>query len=276
MGDSNMDRLDPIVKKPKTFAPPSAIAAPVCPICKGAGHLVYHVAEDHPKFGKTPWMHPQFGKTKPCACLTVEQMRKHMALTYSWLGAREDLVMELESMTFATFNPNANGQSVLKSYRRAKGYAELLRSQVSGQMNATITGPYGVGKTHLAVAVLNHVRVAGIGCLFASGNEFFQALFGSDFDESIIKRATDIPVLCLDDLDKMQVVKDGSYQKSTLFTLFNARYIAKRPVIITANVDDDWRQWVHPAVISRLFGKGKVEAISMVGEDYRMMGATNG
>jgi DNA replication protein DnaC len=69
----------------------------------------------------------------------------------------------------------------------------------------------------------------------------------------------------------MQRKEDGSYQKSTLFTLFNERDKAHRPVIITANKDDDWKPWLHEAILSRLFGRAEV--IALQGQDYRLLRA---
>src|SRR5690348_14900470 len=245
--DIETGKIEVMPRRPKATVPPPVriVDANVCPLCKGTGFLRYEVPKDHPVYGASPWNHPLFGKTKPCQCQARASARRSLSRTYTWLGAGADVVSELEAMTFATFDPRANGEHVALAYKRARGYAETLKAQVEGQKNGLFIGPLGVGKTHLACAVLNTVRMAGIGCLFASGNELFQALYDRDFDERILRQATETPLLCLDDLDKMQVREDGSYQKSTLFTLLNARYVAKKPTIITANADDDWKQWMH-------------------------------
>ncbi len=173
-------------------------------------------------------------------------------------------------MTFAAFHPAANGKQVAHAYRRAQEYVESLQLHVKEQKNALFVGLCGVGKTHLSCAILNAARAEGVGCLLAGGNELFQALFDSKFDERILRQAIEVELLCLDDLNKMQKREDGSYQKTTLFTLLNQRPIARRPVIITANNHDGWKQWLHEAVLSRLFGN--VEAIGVQGRDYRIMG----
>lgn len=237
--------------------PVRTVDASVCPVCKGAGFTRKDV----------PWGHPDFGKAHPCQCKAVEGVKKALAKTYTWLGAGSQA--ELEAMTFASFQPGANGKDVAQAYRRARAYAEQLKSQVEGQISAILLGPYGIGKTHLACAIMNAARAAGVSCLFVSGNQLFQALYASDFDERIIQQAIDTPLLCFDDLDKMQVKDDGSFQKTTLFNLFNQRELAKRPCIITTNVEDDLRQWLHGAVLSRLFGNA--ETISMSGADFRLL-----
>ena len=233
-----------------------------CPLCHGDGWLRRDV----------PLGHPAFGKPVRCQCRVEEGTRCNLSRTYSWLGASEDQVGTLEAMTFSTFAPLANGDQVAHAYHRAQEYARSLHTHVTGQKNVLFVGPYGVGKTHLACAILNAARAAGIGCLFAGGNELFQALYDSNFDEHLLRQAIETPLLCLDDLDKMQKKADGSYQKTILFTILNQRHLARRPVMLTANADDDWKQWLHEAVLSRLFGH--VEAIGMKGQDYRMVRAS--
>lgn len=253
---TRLAEIVPATEVPRIPKPARIVDADLCPVCKGAGWLRRDV----------PVGDPDFGKPVKCQCKYVQEAKTAMRKTYTWLGASEQLASELESMTFATFKPNANGKSVAQAYKQARAYADLLKTD--SPRSAVLIGPYGIGKTHLACAIMNEVRSAGVASLFVSGNELFQAIYDHDFDESILKRAIETPLLCMDDLDKMQIKDDGSYQKSTLFTLFNQRYLAHRPVIITANEEDDWQRWLHKAVLSRLFGSA--EFIAMNGSDYRM------
>lgn len=256
---TKVGKIIQLPEKPAMPKPTKIVEANVCPVCKGAGWLRRDV----------PVTDPNFGKPVKCQCTYVQEAKNAMRKTYTWLGTDAQLASELEGMTFATFKPDANGKSVAQAYRQARAYAEHLKSQSPNPRSAVFIGPYGIGKTHLACATMNEVRNAGVGSLFVSGNELFQAIYNHDFDESILKRAIETPLLCLDDLDKMQIKDDGSYQKSTLFTLFNQRYLAHRPVIITANEEEDWQRWLHKAVLSRLFGSAEFIAIN--GEDYRMV-----
>lgn len=248
--------------QPATLPEPVRQQSHVCPLCKDMGFMRHDV----------PFGHPMFGKLVKCQCRKVADAHRALSKTFSWLGADEDIVRELEGKTFASFDPRGNGESVAVAYKRSRAYAESLKGQIIGGKNGLFIGPLGVGKTHLAAATLNVLRMAGLKCLFAGGNELFQALFDSDFDESILKSAGEADVFCLDDMDKMQKKADGSYQRSTLFDLLNKRYLAKKPTIITANEDKEWREWMHPAILSRLFGRDKVEAIALQGRDFRMIG----
>lgn len=247
----------------RTPAPPLALVRQpqyACSVCSDLGWVRRNIEDVND---------PQFGKAVRCQCQYVADAQAARSHTYRWLGGQDRYARRLEARTFATFEPGANGVSVAKAYRQARALADKLRRQDEEESyNAVFLGPPGVGKTHLACAVLNAVREAGIPCLFASGNQLFQSLFDSGFDAQagILRRAVETPVLCLDDLDKMHLREDGSYQRSTLFDLLNARDLAERPTIVTANRTGEWN-FIHESMVSRLFGSAEI--IKVDGEDFR-------
>lgn len=247
----------PSVPIPAPYRPAQEVK---CQKCKARGYLRSDVPYGHPKFG-TP------GVVR-CKCQAPEEARRRHARAFSWLGADEAQVRKMVAATFDLFDPQANGRWITRAYQQARNYAESLKVPGAVYNNCLFIGPCGTGKTHLACAICNAAGEAGIGCLFVSGDELFQRLYAANFDRQIFQQAIEIDVLCLDDLDKMQQTEDGSFQKAQLYTLFDQRYKAGRPTIITANKDDDWRPWLLEASISRLFEHR--EAIRMQGQDYRL------
>jgi DNA replication protein DnaC len=234
-----------------------------CPVCKDLGFVRRYIEDVNDQ---------RFGTAVKCQCRYLKEVSEARSLTYRWLGAHERYVRRLESKNFDAFDSGANGVSVAQAYRHARSLADKLCRQEDDEdtYNIIFLGPCGIGKTHLACALLNAVREAGIPCLFASGNQLFQALFDSGFDSQvgILRKAMETPLLCLDDLDKMHLRDDGSYQRSTLFDIFNARDLAERPTIVTANKTDEWDLYVHPSLVSRLFGAAEI--IRMDGADFRL------
>lgn len=249
----------------------------VCQRCHDTGWLRYDA-----QFG-----HSQFGKVKRCPCSEVGLKNKARAQTFAWLGMDSEEVAELEAQVFDGFQARypfmSQGKTVTVdltvAYQKARTWAEQARFQQKGMANVLFPGDFGVGKTRLAAAILNELRVVGVPCLFAGAVEFFNALYAADFEEKqrIIDKAATTQVLCLDDLDKLHVKpvdspdeEAGGYQKTVLFELLNRRYRAKLPTVITTNKVDDLGKWLHGSVLSRLFGADKVLAIAMIGPDYRM------
>lgn len=243
---------------------PSPVTTPsgVCPICKGAGFLRSNV----------PFGHPQFGKAVACQCKEQERVRRGKSKTYTWLGLEED---DLAQNTFDSFNRRTEPYQQM-AHDTAKGYASMVIAQPAGQNNLLFLGTVGVGKTHLATAILNMVRLAGIPCLFATAPELFTALYAADFDrkEDIIAQAGSAPLFCLDDIDKLHIreernsdLEPGSYQKRILFDILNRRYRGRRPTIITTNAQAGMDRWLDEATQDRITKNALV--VEMVGESQR-------
>jgi DNA replication protein DnaC len=234
----------------------------VCPVCKGAGYLRNNV----------PFGHSLFGKIVPCQCKIAEIARKLQARTFSQWEANTAQMCEMETQIFALFKPEENGPAIEKAYWQARDYASTVIKKTIGHRSCLLIGPCGTGKTHLGCAICNAARNAGIGSLFVDASSFFPKLYAKKFAEDVLQQMIEVPILLLDDLDKMQRIDDGSFQRSIIHTLFDQRYKAHRPSIITANKDDSWEQWLDKSDRSRLFyGQEMAEFISTQGQDYRIL-----
>ena len=204
----------------------------------------------------------------------VVSQKRTASKTYTWLGIDQ---ARLELMTFETFRPEMQPEQFQRGMIEAKGYAEgyasmCLASPV-GQPNLLFQSQaYGLGKTHLASAIVNRLREHGVPCLFATAQDLFNSLYAAPFEEKplILKQASDTPLLVLDDLDKLHVPSetDGVFQKRTLFDILDRRYKGCRPTIITTNVQD-LTPWLNDATISRLYEA--MQPVIMAGMDYRLI-----
>lgn len=249
----------PEVKVP---APLRIVESELCPICKGAGWLRVDVQVGDPRFGKPV----------KCRCREQATARAATAKTYTWLGLAED---DLGQKTFETFT-RRNEVWQQRAFDLASGYASMVIAQTAGQENLCFKGSVGTGKTHLAAAILNRARAAGIPCLFATAPEFFTALYAAEFDakEALINEAATTPLFCLDDIDKLHVkpsndpeIPSGSYQKGVLFDVLNRRYRARRPTILTTNAQAGLDRWLDEATQDRLLGDAL--HVEMIGASQR-------
>lgn len=177
---------------------------------------------------------------------------------YTWLG-KGFVFAGMESKTFETFHADWQPQA----YREVKDYADLLagRGHAEEMPNITMLSTPGVGKTHLATALINCAKVHGIPCLYATTQRLFDALYESGFTEkkNILSQAHGTQVLVLDELDKLYIKqkddhpeREGEYQKHTLFELLNERYNRGLPTVIIANEVVSLKRWLDDATISRI------------------------
>ncbi len=117
--------------------------------------------------------------------------------------------------------------------------ADIVTHRVLSSGVALI-GDYGTGKTYAMAALLNAARAKLIAGRMVSVTDFMaelRASYSGDRSESeqrILDRYRRVPLLVIDDLDKLHAT---DWSASTLYHLINARYVEGRPVFMTSNFD---------------------------------------
>lgn len=147
------------------------------------------------------------------------------------------------------------------------------------EVGLLMTGPVGVGKTHLAVAILleliDTMGVKGVFCDFTDLLSRIQATFARGSEESEddvlqIYREADLLVL-----DELGARRPTDWARDVLYGLLNTRYNRKRLTIITTNYEDRPQKpgdetlelRIGTAVRSRLFEMCRL--VEMGGKDFR-------
>lgn len=142
------------------------------------------------------------------------------------------------------------------------------------------TGPVGVGKTHLAVAILRELiaryRVRGLfyqfGALLRQIQDSYNPVSQSS-ELAVLQPVFDAEVLVLDELGAS---KPTDWVRDTMMQIINNRYNEKRLTIFTTNYSDSRKtekdgeileDRIGVALRSRLYEMCKTVAIE--GEDYR-------
>jgi DNA replication protein DnaC len=232
-------------------------AEETCPICKGIGYLRADV----------PVGHPDFGKLVPCTCHLAELAEQRVAA----LRTLSDLET-LSRMTFETFVPEGHGlppdkQANLRwAYEEARGFAQKPEGWL------VLKGGYGCGKTHLAAAIANSCVERGQPVLFITVPDLLdhlRATFAPSSPAGYDTRFEEIrtaPVLILDDLG---TESSTPWAQEKLFQIFNYRYNACLPTVITTNHE---LEEIPLRVRSRLVDPDLARIVSITAPDYRRAG----
>ncbi len=222
-----------------------------CQICQDAGYLRSDV----------PFGHPMFGRLTTCECKHRQQNEK----------STEELqkLSNLEVFgyqTFENFDPDVPGTS--QAYEAA---LEFAREPAHRWL--FLSGPCGTGKTHLAVAILEHVKrtqnmshyIDVVPDLLDHLRATFDPNSGTAYDDrfSMIRNAQ---VLVLDDLGTENATP---WAREKLYQIINYRYMEQLPTVITSNVD---QRKVDDRIMSRILDHRLTQHIEMDAEDYRRPG----
>ncbi len=169
----------------------------------------------------------------------------------------------LSGLTFGNFSDRKGEglspqdlQSLEKAVRAALDFAE----KPDGWL--VFTGPYGCGKTHLAAAIGNYRNEKGQPPIFVTSIELLDHLRATFNPESNVrfdrqfKEFQTSAILILDDLGTESVTP---WVKERLYQLFNARYNAKLPTVITTSksideIDDRIRSRMLDKRLCKIFG----------------------
>lgn len=126
------------------------------------------------------------------------------------------------------------------SLAAAKLYAERFVEEYPTDFGLLFVGPTGVGKTHLAVAILRELILRkGVECLFYDFRDLLKEIQDSynpvsqSSELRILQPVQDVEVLLLDELSG---ANPSDWVKETLAHLINSRYNQKKVTLITTTL----------------------------------------
>ena len=182
-----------------------------------------------------------------------------------------------ERMTFDAFNPAGNGELTeyeIRSLGSAKSYVQRWANSPNGWLG--LHGPYGVGKTHLAVAAAAERENRGDEVFFATVADlldYLRATFAPDSPvnhDDLLDRIRTADVLVLDD---MGAERSTPFAEDKLFQIVGYRYEERLPTIITTSHQIEDIAAARPRIASRLQDPLVVTELPIEAPDYRQGGA---
>ena len=177
-------------------------------------------------------------------------------------------------MTFDNFSIEGNGHLTSRereSLGAAKVSTQHWAENVEGRW-LNLFGPYGVGKTHLAVAAAVVRENRGDEVFFATVADlldYLRATFAPDSPvmyDDLLERIKTADLLVMDD---MGAERSTPFAEDKLFQIVNYRYEERLPTIITTTQIPDSIAGMRPRIASRLQDKEVVVEIAIEAPDYR-------
>ena len=179
-------------------------------------------------------------------------------------------------MTFQAFDPTGNGHlsgNQQRSLQAAKSYVQRWANSPDGWLS--LHGPYGVGKTHLAVAAASERENRGDEVFFATAADlldYLRATFAPDSavnHDDLLDRIRNADMLVLDD---MGAERSTPFAEDKLFQIVGYRYEERLPTIITTSQQIEAIASARPRIASRLQDPLVVTEMPMEAPDYRRGG----
>lgn len=211
--------------------------------------------------------HPSFGRAVPCSCRAAEmEAARHERLRrISQLGA-------LQACTFESFLPEGHGLTPAKQ-RNLKMAYDLVHNfarQPEGWL--VLKGGYGCGKTHLAAAVANYRLALGHPVLFVNTPDLLdhlRAAYSPNAAVSYDDRFDQVRNASLLILDDLGTQSNTDWAQEKLYQIFNYRYNARLPTIITTNIE---LESIEIRIRSRMVDTSLVQIVHISAPDFRRAG----
>jgi DNA replication protein DnaC len=215
----------------------------------------------------TGWEYVDGKGVRPCRCRSNE--RKDQLLRAARIPKRYG------NCSFHTFDAS-NSLELKKALNRLQSWGREYPLVEHGWL---LMGSCGVGKTHLAVAVIKElIQTREISCLFYEFGDLLKKIQDSynpvsqTSELKVLEPIYEAEVLVLDELGAS---KPTDWVRDTMMQIINNRYNERKITIFTTNYPDDRKSDKEENLTDRIGVRLRsrlyemCEVIQMNGEDYR-------
>ncbi len=233
----------------------------LCPVCGGTGWLRQDV----------PVGHPNFGKLMKCSCQVqeLEDKRQNDLRTISNMKT-------MGRFTFDTFVPDGIGLTEERRRNLRMAYEIALEFAQKPEGWLILLGGYGCGKTHLAAAIANYTIEHSQPSLFVVTPDLLDHLrstyspYSTTTYDQRFEEIRNASLLILDDLGSQS---STSWAQEKLFQIFNHRYNAQLPTVVTSNHE---LEEIDVRIRSRIIDPDMSRIMTILAPDFRQSGVAQG
>ena len=213
---------------------------------------------------------------KMCECFTG-LLRREAGAALGRTAPVKECTFETFSLEYYDNTPDESGDSLQELMRDQLGFCKSWAAGFSSTSESMLlTGPSGVGKTHLSLAMAGVVSAGGHSVVYTPVQRMMDFLEGEKFARDSQTRekflgATDTYLECdLLILDDLGTELSTAFTSSALFNILNTRLVEERPVIISTNLElPEIKARYNQRMASRLIYGYKV--LRFEGKDIRYM-----
>ena len=235
-----------------------------CSLCNGSGWIIKEQEDGSSIAGR-------------CSCYLI---RRKVTLQKEGNIPKRYIHCTLENFKTHPTNSSLNPTKAQLTPAMAK---EVIQEFINGytpkNRGLLLMGNCGVGKTHLAVAlILALMKTKGVSCLFYDFRDLLNEIKASyksnakTLESNILRPVLEKEVVVLDELGAEKITE---WTRDTLNFIINKRYNDNKTTIITSNWLDETEEEeetlkdrIGYRLRSRLYEMCRV--IEIVGQDYRM------
>ncbi len=204
---------------------------------------------------------------RPCRCRKQNRFEK--------LFKEACIPRRYADCRLSNYRPSPDNFSQLQAFNQSR---KLVADYPQSDEGLLFVGNCGVGKTHLAAAIMHALIEKGIGCLFYEFGTLLKEIQDSYNHASqtselkVLATVYETEVLVLDELG---ATKPTDWVRDTMLQIIGRRYNEKRLTIFTSNYQDTQYNTVEERLEDRIGVRLRsrlyemCRTIEIIGEDYR-------